>query len=158
MHVASREDADAGYYGGLAHRIAFNATVTKSIENVPFDYYCPSVSSTVGDRTCKDCHAYFPIKRGLTLHKKIHKRRKNPSLAKLSVNKISEASVSKHSDDGEDADEGSSSVENAFASDGSEEEDCDGAKSLGTSEEGNDIHIIDNFSQWNSSPFIEVLD
>lgn len=42
-------------------------------KEVPFDLFCPKVHDRVKERTCPECHIYFPSKKGMTSHKKIHK-------------------------------------------------------------------------------------
>lgn len=58
-----------GSFLDLSSRICCNHLVK---ENLPFDYYCPSLHNKIQSQTCQECNTYFVTKKALQLHKSVH--------------------------------------------------------------------------------------
>ncbi|CAF4411574.1 unnamed protein product, partial [Adineta steineri] len=71
-----------GSYGGLLRRLALNQIQPNRTfqQQLPFDYYCPSVEKKLTERTCEKCGLYFPSKAGKICHNKIHGKKRKERL------------------------------------------------------------------------------
>lgn len=61
-------------YGSLFHRLALKELEPVSdFQQLPFDFYCPSVRDHLADRICPECSFYIANLKSLRCHKKLHK-------------------------------------------------------------------------------------
>lgn len=61
---------------------------TCSFKVLPYDLYCPSVQSSLLDRTCKVCHIYFSSILMLKAHFVLHKKTPVPQIPKVRPQRI----------------------------------------------------------------------
>ncbi|XP_023240195.1 uncharacterized protein LOC111638679 [Centruroides sculpturatus] len=50
---------------------SFVLSQTGNQNNLPYDYFCPTIQSQIKERTCFTCHMYFASKKKISEHKKL---------------------------------------------------------------------------------------
>ena len=71
--VACSTPSEKGHFGTLYERNFLQGAISyvKGNDNLPFDFYCPSVHDEIKERICNACQGYFISKKALANHKKI---------------------------------------------------------------------------------------
>ena len=126
--VAAQVHANNGKFGSLYQRMVLSHLMPEHEFSVmPFDLYCPSLTSQLGKRICQHCKSYFPSQTAKRKHSAIHK---------LPARREEESVTADRVDDDE--------VETA-------------ASETETVSTGDELPIVRNLFDWLQSAFVETV-
>jgi hypothetical protein len=159
-----KKPEEIGTFGTLALRLSLHSIppIHAKTFGAPFDLYCPSLQGKLDDLVCKTCRLYLPSKSACTKHQTVHKPRSAYfiPLSALHVGSDNQRAENAGSSNATSVVEENNPVpyndpNETNVSDNQDEEAEDPNYIHDVDPSVPDIEIINDLSEWYSSPFEE---